>query len=84
MKRTKVRRKVGKERIENNPLRVRGYGGLLQRFMAERELLQSTGQLAGQQESPCLHCSGTQLHSNEDTPKHQSRKGFKAQEAAYL
>lgn len=71
MKRDKVRRNVKKERIEKNLLTVRSCGALVQPFMAERELIQSMGNLVGQQENPHLRCSssGTQLQSAEHIPE---------------
>ena len=80
MKRAKVTGKVRKERIEKNLLRGRGCGGFVQCFIAERELLQSTGHLVGQhREIPCVHCSssGTQLHLAEDTPETPVQQGEK-------
>lgn len=81
MKKAKVTGKVRKERIQKNLLRVRGCGGFLQGFVAERELLQTTGHLVGREtESPSLRSSARQ----KTHQKHQSSKGRKKQAPARL
>ena len=70
MQSAKATWKVSKEKIDKNLLRVRGCGVFVQRFVAERELLQSTGHLVGQQREGPVYTTAVLSRSSTQQKRH--------------